>query len=494
MKKCVVIGSGLGGLSCGYILSKNGYDVTILEQGEQLGGCLQCFRRDGALFETGMHYIGASEPGQSLNTIWHYLGLNKNVELQRLNPYGYDVISFKGEHYNFANGKEEFVNSLATHFPNSRDELNNYYDLIKLVASSSAMHSLSNDIDININAEYQLRSVNEVVNKTISDPILRDVLVGNLILYAGVKDKTPFSTHALINDSFLQSAFRIVGGSCKVAESLVTSIKNMGGRVLNRNKVNKIECDASQATAVITTDGERYPADIVISAIHPSRTLDLVESTLIRPAYRRRIENFSNTPSVFTVYLKFKKNSLKYMDSNLYYYRHDIWGCEDYSSSSWPKSLLYMHFCHEKNPLFAESGEIMTYMNYDDVKSWIGTKVGHRGISYEEFKKEKAERIIDVLAEEIPDIRSHIERYYTSTPLTYIDYTDAPEGAMYGVLKDVQAPGTGYISCRTKIPNLLLTGQSITSHGMFGVLAGSLITCEELLTRETLFSQLKSNQ
>ena len=98
------------------------------------------------------------------------------------------------------------------------------------------------------------------------------------------------------------------------------------------------------------------------------------------------------------------------------------------------------------------------------------------------------------MAEEIPDIRSHIERYYTSTPLTYIDYTDAPEGAMYGVLKDVQAPGTGYISCRTKIPNLLLTGQSITSHGMFGVLAGSLITCEELLTRETLFSQLKSNQ
>ena len=34
----IIIGSGLGGLTCGYILQKNGYHVTILEQGAQLGG------------------------------------------------------------------------------------------------------------------------------------------------------------------------------------------------------------------------------------------------------------------------------------------------------------------------------------------------------------------------------------------------------------------------------------------------------------------------
>ena len=44
-KKVIIIGSGLGGLSCGAILAKNGYDVTVLEQGVQVGGCLQCFSR-----------------------------------------------------------------------------------------------------------------------------------------------------------------------------------------------------------------------------------------------------------------------------------------------------------------------------------------------------------------------------------------------------------------------------------------------------------------
>ena len=58
MSKVIIIGSGLGGLTCGYILQKNGYDVTILEQSHQIGGCLQCFQRDGVKFDTGMHLIG----------------------------------------------------------------------------------------------------------------------------------------------------------------------------------------------------------------------------------------------------------------------------------------------------------------------------------------------------------------------------------------------------------------------------------------------------
>jgi all-trans-retinol 13,14-reductase len=71
-RKCVIIGSGLGGLSCGLILAKNGYDVTILEQGSQIGGCLQCFTREGIKYETGMHFIGSADPGQTLRNLSNY--------------------------------------------------------------------------------------------------------------------------------------------------------------------------------------------------------------------------------------------------------------------------------------------------------------------------------------------------------------------------------------------------------------------------------------
>ena len=62
---------------------------------------------------------------------------------------------------------------------------------------------------------------------------------------------------------------------------------------------------------------------------------------------------------------------------------------------------------------------------------------------------------------------------------------------MYGMLKDVNDLGSISINSKTRIPNLLLTGQSITLHGMMGTMAGSLVTCAEVLTYEKLFDQLK---
>ncbi|HOV10850.1 MAG TPA: NAD(P)-binding protein, partial [Bacteroidales bacterium] len=63
----IIIGSGLGGLQCGYILSREGMKVCILEQHSQIGGCLQNFTRDNCLFDTGVHFIGGLDEGQVLN-------------------------------------------------------------------------------------------------------------------------------------------------------------------------------------------------------------------------------------------------------------------------------------------------------------------------------------------------------------------------------------------------------------------------------------------
>ena len=41
MKRAIIIGSGLGGLSTAVILAKYGYRVTLLEQSAQIGGALQ---------------------------------------------------------------------------------------------------------------------------------------------------------------------------------------------------------------------------------------------------------------------------------------------------------------------------------------------------------------------------------------------------------------------------------------------------------------------
>ena len=170
-KKVIIIGSGLGGLSCGVILAKNGYQVTVLEQSTQVGGCLQCFYRRGAKFETGMHFIGSAGPGQTLDRLMQYLEIKHSVELSQLDPSGYDVISINGERFRLANGRDNFINQLAERFPHQRDNLAKYCDLIEKVSSASSLHSLKYaESDAAINTEYQLRSINDVLDEIVTDP------------------------------------------------------------------------------------------------------------------------------------------------------------------------------------------------------------------------------------------------------------------------------------------------------------------------------------
>ena len=184
-KKVVVIGSGLGGLSTGVILAKNGYQVTVLEQGQQIGGCLQCFSRYGAKYETGMHFIGSVVPGQTLRKLMNYLELDTDVSLSFLDQSGYDVVALQGERFRFANGREPFIETMSAYFPRQRDALARYFDLVSRVAGASSLHSLKYaESDAAINTEFQLRAIDDVLDELFDDELLKRVLVGNLPLYA----------------------------------------------------------------------------------------------------------------------------------------------------------------------------------------------------------------------------------------------------------------------------------------------------------------------
>lgn len=502
MKRVVIIGSGMGGLSCGVILAKNGYDVTVLEQGSQIGGCLQCFTRRGARFETGMHFIGSAGEGQTLDRLLQYLEVKKDITLSELDRDGYDVVCIDGKRYRFANGRDAFVRQMTDYFPHQHEELNRYFDLIEKVAGASSLHSLREvESDAAINTEYQLRSINEVVESVITDPLLAKVLVGTLPLYAAERDKTPFSTHAFITDFYNQSAYRIVGGSDKIAQSMTRTIEKYGGRVLPCHRVTRIVCDERHATGVEvetidnkreTIDNKRYvPCDYVISDAHPMRTLELTDSRLIRPAFRRRINSIPQTVGGFSVYLEFKEDRVPYQNYNFYGYHNGTpWNCERYDEESWPKGYLYMHFCQEEKPCYAKTGVILSYMQMSDVAQWAGTRIGHRGADYEQFKLGKAEKLIDSVERHFPGLRDCIKHYYTSTPLTYYDYTGTEGGSMYGIARDIHLGAACRVPHRTKIPNVLQTGQNINSHGILGVTVGTIVTCSELLTAERIYQQI----
>jgi len=494
-KHIIIIGSGLGGLTCGYILAKNGFRVTVLEKNEQIGGCMQTFIRRGVKFETGMHYIGSIEEGQLLHSFFNYLSLFPDVKLRSLDKQAYDIISIGGKRFPFANGAENFTEQLSQYFPNERKGLQNYWQAIREATESSPIHSLrTTEGTIFLNPNHVKQSYDVFLESITQNELLRLVLAGNLPLYAGERGKTPMYIPAFINDFYNRSAYRIVGGSETIANSLARSICAMGGEVIPSAEVVKINCNDKEAVSVTLRNGDERNADFFISNAHPARMVEmLAETNLIRKSYHDRILSLNNTISNFTVYIHFKNNTVPYLNSNFYHYETpgDVWRGKDYARETYPKSFLYMHLCTSVDRQFADTAVLISYMDFDDVKQWAGTKVGRRGEDYKDFKQDKAEKLLALLERQIPGTLQNIETFYTSSPLTYLDYTGTERGSMYGVLRDCNESIHSLVSQRTRIPNLFQTGQNVNSHGILGVIIGSILTSGELVGVNTIIRQIK---
>ena len=488
-----ILGSGLGGLVCGYILSKNGFKVLLLEKNRQIGGCLQTFKRFGVKFDTGMHYIGSMLEGQILHRLFKYLNLLDNVPLNRLDENGYDIISIAGNQYRYASGYDGFTEALSERFPDNRREIKEYVRQLQDIANSSPLYNLRKVEEyVFLNADYVKTSINEFIASITDNRRLQNVLAGNLPLYAGVKDKTPTYIHALINNFYIQSAWRIIGGSDCIAASLANSIRKFGGEILANSKVCEIVCDDNKATGVRLEDGQFFEADSFISNIHPQAMLRLIDSRLIRKAYRARINDLESTIANFTLYIKFKERATPYLNYNYFHFQQDdVWKANDRKPGDPLHSYLFMHQCAEPDQQWAQSAEMIGYMRFDEVSRWADTTVGHRGSDYLAFKQAVAEHYMDVLEQSFPSIRSCIEGYETSSPLTYRDYTATENGSMYGIIRDKNFPTQTLVSQRTKIPNLFMTGQNINSHGILGVTIGAALTCAEFLGLNKIIGEIE---
>lgn len=496
-KSVIIIGSGLGGLCCGVMLSRQGYKVTILEQQARPGGCLQCFTRGGERFETGMHFIGSAGPDELLWLMFRYLGVYDRLELMPLDTDAFDTVILADERFDYPLGYDRVIEKLSQRFPHEATNIRSFFELVKQVAGASAMHKLSlEESDFVLTTKYQMECINSVIDSYFTDPLLRRILVGNIPLYAGVMDKTPFGTYAFITDFYLRSAYRFKGGSETLSDALIDELQRHGGTLVTSAKVVEVVCDDHRAVEAVTEDGRRFPADSFISTAHPARTMEMLHNTrLLRPAFRRRMSELPNSIGAFTVYLKFRPGAMPYLNSNVYDYPGgNPWGCEDYTDVDWPRGYLYMHFSRDEATDTALTGVLISYMRYDDVKQWEGTSPMKRGKEYADFKDRHAQRLLDLVESRNPGLKDCIESYYTSTPLTYRDYTGVEAGAMYGVAKDVSMGAASHVSHVTRIPNLYLSGQNINFHGILGVIVGAIITCSEYIPLDTIFSDIKTGK
>ncbi|HSD14649.1 MAG TPA: NAD(P)/FAD-dependent oxidoreductase [Flavobacterium sp.] len=492
----VIIGSGLGGLVSAIILAKEGKSVCVLEKNNQYGGNLQTFVREKTIFDTGIHYIGGLEKGQNLYKYFSYLGIMDHLKLKKMDQDGFDIVSFgDGTEYPHAQGYENFVQQLTVYFPEEEQTIRAYCDKLIYTCDSFPLYNLKQGGGYQ--SEILSLNAKDYLDELTDNEKLKAVLAGSNFLYAGIADKTPFYVHALSVNSYIQSAWRCINGGSQISKQLIKQLRKYGGEVYKHREVVAFDFKDEKLTSVKTKNGEEFFGEIFISNIEPKTTLKMIGEDKFRKSYYSRIQSLEVLPSAFSLYIVFKPECFPYLNHNYYHFNDSnrIWNANEYTEASWPEAYMASMNVSEENQVWAESLTAITYLKFEEFSTWEDThntvsEKGERGASYEEYKRVKAEAFITEIEKKFPGIRDCIQSVHTSTPLSYRDYIGGYRGNLYGYIKDSSNPMKTFISPKTKIDNLYLTGQSINMHGVLGVTIGAVATCSEILGDDYLIDKI----
>ena len=486
----VIIGSGLGGLECAHILSKAGMSVLLLERGTQAGGCLQSYRRHGLAFDTGFHYVGGLDEGQSLHSAFRHLGLLR-LPWQRLDNH-FDRVTIGNQTFSFEQGYDAFVETLTVAFPAERDALNKYADMLKQCGEQQFDALNPQTGESSLLSRLFETSAYQYLTETFHDPLLINVLCGTSLKMELRKESLPLFTFAHGNGSFIESSWRLKGDGSLIVNSLADGIRMHGGEIICNAEVRELVEKDGKLVHAVCSNGEIYEGTIFISNIHPAVTCNLVkQSSRMKKVYRSRITHLENTFGMFTVSLRIKPQTLRYFNWNQYIYKEpDVWAF--HLKNNPVSGVLVSCRIPEDGSKYVQQVDLLTPMNWSECEQWSHTEVGRRGEDYKAMKKRVADECITLAERFIPGLRDRITGCYTSTPLTYRNYTLTPEGSAYGLRKDFRNPMITLLSPRTPIPNLLLTGQNLMLHGLHGVTMTALFTCAEVLGKEPIWNIVKN--
>lgn len=457
-RNIVVIGSGLGGLVSSYLLTREGDHVTILERDKRPGGCLQSFCRDGINFDTGFHFVGGMSEGGPLYRFFRDLDLF-GLPWQELDG---QEIWCGDKCYSIPTGKERWLRYMTSEFPHQRANLEQFVKTCEEIAHCPFDKTLP----------YWEINAWDWLCRTIDDPRLRDVLSGSSLIIQLDRETLPLFAFGEIVYSYIFSSHRLAGGGKPLIDHFLNYILKTGEIHCSSTVTQILEQDG-HVSGVRTEDGTFYPADIVLSSIHPALTMGLLaDDSSIRKVYRRRLTKLNNSMGCFTANLKLKRGMVEMKDRPVYVHRDgsDFW---KFDTDTINHELI--HFYPGQDAL-----DFITPLSWNRVSRWQNTSVGRRGSDYEEYKASLLNQCIELAENAIPGLSQAIDVSWSSTPLTWRDYFGSLNGTAYGVCKDFKSPEGTILLPRTPLHGLYLTGQSSILHGIMGTTISGFISVESL--------------
>jgi all-trans-retinol 13,14-reductase len=499
----LVIGSGMGGLTSAALLSDLGWKVGVLEQHYTAGGYTHSYERQGYEGDVGVHYIGEVGAKTRTRRMFDYL-TDSQLQWAPMDDE-YDRFYIGEKVFSATAGKTEFRDNLVRQFPAEEQAIDRYMELLSQVGgaiSTFAMARVLKPWQKTIAKPYLkwktpdfiFRNTYAVLSELTDDQDLIAVICGQWGDMGLPPRQSVFMVHAMIARHYLYGGFYPIGGSWKIADYIIPKIQAAGGEVFTYANVEQIVVNDGEVSGVRMSDGHVIDCPVVISSAGIDNTFGhLLPAELVRSqGYELSMQTVRPSIGHLCLYIGLQGTAeeLGLPKTNFWIYPHNDYdkAVADFRADpAAPFPVVYISFPAAKDPeyLVRHPGtatiEIVAPAPYEQFEQWKGSTWGKRGGDYESLKAELSERLLHHLYDKLPQLAGKIDYHELSTPLSTEWFSAYQHGELYGLDHTPERLQQDWLTPRTRIPGLWLTGQDILTCGVTGAMMSGLLTATAMV-------------
>ena len=494
----VIVGAGLGGLTCGAYLSKNSLRTLIVDKNPFLGGYCSVFKRGEFTFHAGPEgIIGLGEEG-FLTYRLRELGVEKDIEFIRIDPL--DRTYFCGMEIMTSTNLDEYVKSLQKHFPKEKNSIQKYFDIMTKIAKEvtkpkfkppkGLLDTIKFAVRYPVTAKYGRETFKGVLDKFFEDQHLKFLLGFYPSNWLGLPPSTLMAPWAavVVASAYTQGLFYPRGGMQKLSGVIADRFKKNGGKLELSKAVSKILIEEDRAVGIQLEDGETLKGKYIISNADVKQTfLELVGEQHLEGDFAKYVRQLKQSVSGFVVYLGVDTD-LRRHGYHINYLGEDEKADWDEYYSALQSGQLNLEGVGIRIPSnlersYAPAGKssviLLSLAPYNYKNNWNTGPEGARTKQYKSLKKEVANKMVNKAEKVVPELSQHIIVKDAATPLTFQRYTWSTEGAWYGPRIDQTMP-----EHVTPIKHLYLAGTNTRGPGVPTAIMSGIDTAKEILALE----------
>lgn len=312
-KKVVIIGGGIGGLGAAGLFARKGYDVTLLEKNENLGGRANIFESHGFRFDMGPSWYLAPD---IFSHFFELMGerVEDHLDLIKLDPSYRIFFRTDNSTLDIHSDIERDAATFDAIEPGAGERLRAYLKQSEYQYGVATEHFMFKNYDriwdfLNkrVATEGQKLSVfskmHNFVSRFFKTPKLRQVMEYTMVFLGTSPYEAPALYNLMSHMDFNQGVFYPRGGFYELIKALAHIAEKNGARLRTSSPVEKIVVENGEVRGVRLESGEVVDADIVISNADMQHT----ESAMLESKYRTFSDRYWRkrvmAPSAFIMYL-----------------------------------------------------------------------------------------------------------------------------------------------------------------------------------------------